>query len=73
MAEWGFKTLEQKYGVTIESEGEWYHPLQRQWKKSYRIISADGCVWEKGLGSRAAVKREVLTWATELLRIKKNV
>lgn len=68
----GFKTLENKYGVSVVEEGEFYHPLKRYWIKTYKIVAADGCVWEKGLHGRDAVKREILAWGDHLLKIKEG-
>lgn len=67
---YGFLALERKYGVTVLEEGEFYHPLKRRHIKTYKLLSADGEVWEKGIAGRDAVKREILTWSDQLLAIK---
>ena len=64
----GFKTLEEKYGITVTEE-KWWNPLTNKLVKTYKIYSADGCPWEKGL-SRAGVKKECEQWAKLLLDIK---
>ena len=73
MAEYGFKTIEKKYGVVVEKEEEWWNPLKGKFCTSYKLYSADGCLWGKGYSSREAVKREILADADLLMRIKKNV
>lgn len=65
----GFKTLEKKYGITVVSE-EFYNPLSGKFEVTYKMYSADGCPWEKGL-SRRGVKRECEDWAEVLLEIKR--
>lgn len=63
----GFKTLEKKYGIRVASEGYWYNgALQIE---TFKIFTADGCCWEKGL-SRKGVKAECEKWGDALLRIK---
>lgn len=66
----GFKTLEKKYGITVVSEGYHYNLLGKS-VETFKIYSADGCIWEKGL-SKKAVKTECETWSRELLLIKGN-
>ena len=58
---YGFKTLERKYGIKVVSEGEYYNPLTGKSKETFKIFTADGCCWEKGL-SRKGVKRECEQW-----------
>ena len=65
----GFKGLELKYGIEVVSEGEYYNPLNGKWTETFKIYTADGCCWEKGL-SRAGVKRECEEWADDILRIR---
>ena len=69
MAEYGFKQIEDKYGVKVVKEDPHWNPCRQRFIVTYKIYSADGCVWEKGL-SRAAVKLEVMMWEKELLTIK---
>ena len=67
----GFKTLEKKYGVTVVSEGfHWNDSLGKR-IETFKIYSADGCPWEKGL-SRKGVRGECERWAKQLLVIKEN-
>lgn len=68
----GFKTLEKKYGIHVVSEGSWYNELTGRFKETFRIHTADGCCWEKGL-SRKGVKIECETWSKELLAIKERM
>lgn len=68
----GFKTLCQKYGIIIVSEGYHYNPCKGKSIETFRLYSADGCCWEKGL-SRKDVKAECEEWAESLLKIKANV
>lgn len=51
------KQLEEKYGVKIVSEDYW-HPLKEKFVKSYKMYSADGCPWEKGLPTIKACENE---------------
>lgn len=67
---YGFKGLEQKYGITVVEE-RWWNPLKNKPVKTYNIYSADGCSWEKGL-TRVGVKKECQQWAEALLSIKDN-
>ena len=66
-----FKTIEKKYGIEVFSEGAHWNPLKGRFFTTYKIYSADGCCWEKGL-SREGVKREVETWGDALIQIKKG-
>ena len=65
----GFKTLEKTYGIRVVSEGFYYNPLTGRSRETFKIYSADGCCWEKGLG-RKAVKAECEEWSRQLLAIK---
>ena len=67
----GFKGLEEKYGITIVSEGYYLDPFNGKRIETFKMYSADGCPWEKGL-SRDGVKRECELWAKSLLKIKEN-
>lgn len=64
------KQLEKTYGITI-ADDSFYNPLKGRFVKAYKIYSADGCVWEKGLRSLAAIKAECETWKEQLLKIKR--
>ena len=66
---YGFKTLEAKYGVKVVSEGH-YFTLDGRSVETFKMFTADGCCWEKGL-SRAGVKKECEEWSAQLLDIKK--
>lgn len=59
------KQLEEKYGVKIVEEGYWH--------EGYRMYSADGCPWEKGLPTIKACENECKEWEEELLAIKEGV
>ena len=67
---YGFKGLEEKYGITVIEE-KWWNPLTNKQMKTYNIYSADGCSWAKGL-NRDGVRKECEQWAKELLSIKAN-
>lgn len=64
----GFKTLENRYGIRVVEE-RWFNPLIGRMVTTYKMFSADGCPWEKGL-SRAGVKAECERWSEQLLQIK---
>ena len=68
----GFKTIEKKYGVKVVSEGTWYNPYTGRSVETFKMYSADGCCWEKGL-KRKDVKAECEAWADALLSIKAKV
>lgn len=67
----GFKTLEKKFGIKVVDDSIW-NPWKGKYIKAYKMYTADGCCWEKGL-SREGVKRECQEWAEALLEIKKGV
>lgn len=66
----GFKTLENRYGIKVVSEGHHYNWMKGKSVETFAIYTTDGCCWEKGL-SRKGVKEECETWGKELLKIKK--
>lgn len=68
----GFKTIEKKYGVKVVSEGSWYNERTGRMVETFKMYSADGCCWEKGL-SRKGVKAECERWADALLSIKAKI
>lgn len=57
----GFRTLEKRYGIEVVSEGY----------ELFRIYTADGDAWAKGL-SRKGVKACCEYWHDALLKIKKT-
>ena len=65
----GFKTLEKKYGVNVVSEGYHYNDRTGKMVETFKMYSADGCCWEKGM-SRKGVKAECEQWSKQLLEIK---
>jgi len=67
----GFKTIEKKYGVKVVSEGHHYDIYACKSIETFKMYSADGCCWEKGL-SRKGVKAECERWAEHLIAIKNN-
>lgn len=67
----GFKTLEKKYGITVVSEGFHWNDFVGKRIETFKMYSADGCPWEKGM-TRKAVKAECEKWASQLLSIKNN-
>ena len=67
----GFKTIEKKYGVKVRSEGYHYNIYAGKMVETFKLYSADGCCWEKGL-SRKGVKAECERWANDLIAIKNN-
>lgn len=64
--------LEKKYGIKI-ADDSWYNPFTFKWVKAYKIYSADGCPWAKGLKNLKAVENECKYWETALLKIKSVV
>lgn len=69
---YGFKGVSEKYGITVESEGYHFNWYRDKSMETFKIYSADGVCWEKGL-SRRGVKRECEEWAEQLLSIKRKV
>ena len=67
----GFKTLEKKYGITVISEGFHWNDFLGKRIETFRMYSADGCPWEKGLNKKG-VRLECERWAKQLLVIKEN-
>lgn len=63
------KQLEKKYGVKI-ADDSFYNYRTGKFCKQYRLYSADGCPWEKGLLTLKAVERECKEWEKALLDIK---
>lgn len=61
--------LEKKYGIKIANDS-YYNPIRDKVVKLYKIYSADGCCWEKGLRTLKAVEAECKTWESQLLKIK---
>lgn len=69
---WGFKGLEQKYGIKVVSEGYHYSPFIGKCVETFKIYTADECLWEKGL-LRRYVKYECIEWEEALLSIKNSI
>ena len=63
-----FVRLESKYGIKITEEVI-YNPLSGKFFKRYRMYSADGCPWAKGL-TKEGVKAECEKYSAAFLRIK---
>ena len=61
--------LEKKYGITI-ADDSYYNPRTNKFVKAYKIYSADGCPWEKGLRTLKEVEAECKEWENQLLMIK---
>ena len=68
----GFETIEKKYGITVVSEGFHWNDFAGKRIETYKIYSADGCPWEKGL-SKKGVKAECEAWSESLLKIKERI
>lgn len=60
--------LENKYGIMIYAD-DYYNPMSGKFVKRYRMQSADGCCWEKGLSYRQLFE-ECRRWGKQLLSIK---
>lgn len=63
--------LEKKYGITVVSEGHHFNIYTNRAVETFRVYSADGCCWDKGLtrkGLQAMCKND----HEALLSIKKN-
>ena len=61
--------LQKKYGIAI-CDDSYVNPLTGKYVKAYKIFSADGCLWEKGLRSLKAIEAECEEWKEALLKIK---
>lgn len=66
------RALELKYGIKIADDG-YYNPLKQRYVKAYKIYSADGCCWEKGLRTLKDVQAECEEWSKQLLDIKEHM
>ena len=55
------KQLEQKYSIRI-ADDSYVNPISGRFVRAYKIYSADGCCWEKGLRNLKAVKAECEQW-----------
>lgn len=62
------RQLEKKYGIRIADDS--YYSMTGKFVKAYKIYSADGCPWEKGLRTIKAVEQECKQWEKQLLAIK---
>ena len=62
--------LSKKYGIKVRDDS-FSDPLTRRYQKRYRMYSADGCSWEKGLTLKG-LQEECKTWEKQLLEIKAN-
>jgi hypothetical protein len=60
--------IEKRWGVKIVEDGYTYRG-----DKVYRMYSADGCPWEKGIRTIAGCERECREWDAQLTAIKKQV
>ena len=67
----GFTQLEKKYGITVARD-DFYNPFTGKTKIRYKMYSADGCPWDKGM-SKAEIIEECELYGDELLSIKKKV
>lgn len=65
----GFLTLEKKYGITVEPDWCYYDEITGKKHQLYKMYSADGCTWNKGM-TREEVKKDCEEWAKFLLSIK---
>lgn len=63
--------LEKKYGITVVSEGHHYNFHTGRSLETFKVYSADGCCWDKGLTKKGL---QVMCKADHdaLLKIKKN-
>ena len=62
------RQLEQRYNIRI-ADDSYISPINGRFVKAYKIYSADGCCWEKGLRNLKAVKAECEQWKTALVTI----
>lgn len=60
--------LENKYGIYI-TDDSFFDIFSGKIRKQYKIFTADGCSWEKGLSWRSLLK-ERKTWGEEFIKIK---
>lgn len=64
--------LNRTYSVRIVKEDFWNDRLGK-FAYSYKIISADDCVWDKGKPTLKACEEECKYWASQLKSIKRKV
>ena len=62
--------IEKKFGVKIREDCNYLASGGRGICSTYRIYSADGCLWENGLRTIKAVEKECREWEPQLLAIK---
>lgn len=62
--------LEKRYGIKI-ADDSYYNQMSGKFVKAYKMYSADGCCWEKGLRTLRAIEAECKTWEEQLLKIKR--
>ena len=60
--------IEKRFNVRI-ADDSYYNPFRCKFVKNYKIYSADGCCWEKGLKNLKAVEKECREWQTALATI----
>lgn len=62
--------LETKYGIKVVLDTI-YNPLSGRTLKRYKIYTADGCPWDKGLSYQRLLK-ECTIYGETFLKIKKT-
>lgn len=67
----GFVRLEKKYGIKVFDDS-YYNWLTGRFVRRYRMYTADGCSWDKGL-TKDGVKFECERWGDEFIAIKNKV
>ena len=60
--------IEKMFNVRIVDDS-YFNSVSCKYVKAYKIYSADGCCWEKGLRTLKAVKAECEQWQTALSNI----
>lgn len=63
--------LQKKYGIRIVSEGHHFTTYGCRQVETFKVYSADGCCWDKGL-TRKGLQEMCKADADALLGIKKN-
>ena len=63
--------LEKKYGLRIENDGVWDPPDGGRRVRLYKIYTADGRLWERGLTQKGLLK-ECGEWGQMMVQIKRK-
>ncbi len=62
-----FDKMEKRYKIKIIDDSFW-DPFIQKYKYQYKIVTADGCTWEKGLSYRS-LQKECAKYKEEFRKI----